>query len=75
MNFRRIPLSNNVEITTFYVVPCGGLKMLPIHRFGYVKFTFSGLLGLYDSRHFREQISAQTRARRHEGCRICQFLS
>ena len=38
--FERIP-----EITTI-VVPCGGPKTLPVHRFGVVIFTFSGPLGL-----------------------------
>ena len=44
--FQRIPLSDNLEIKISVVVPCGGPKRLPVHRFSVVIFTFSGPLGL-----------------------------
>ena len=41
---QRIPLSDNLDITTSVVVSCGGRKKGPVHRFGVVVFTFSGPL-------------------------------
>ena len=51
--FQRIPLSDNLEITTVIsvVVSCGGPKKFPVHRFGVVIFTFSvGLTTFFESR-------------------------
>ena len=44
--FKKISLSDNFEITTSIVVPCGGPKSIPVHRFRVVIFTFSGPMGL-----------------------------
>ena len=43
--FQRSPLSDNIDITTSVVVPCGGPKSLPVHRLSVVIFTFSVPLG------------------------------
>ena len=79
--FQRIPLSDNFKITTSVVVPCGGLKSLPVHRFSdvivhrfsvvivhrfsVVIFTFSCLKGL-GFKPFSEKSSAQPGARWRE---------
>ena len=44
--FPKDHFSDYLEITTDVVVPCGGPKILLVHRYSVVMFTLSGPLGL-----------------------------
>ena len=65
--------------TSYYIqlssCSVAALKCLPVHRYGVVVFTFSGVLGLLGSTLIWKQSSAQPEARRREGCGICHYLS
>ena len=58
---QRIVFTDYLETTTAVVVPCGGPKSLPVHRYSVVIFTFSIPLGLWDStRLFESRVALKT---------------